>query len=96
MDAVTGAGCGLLVCDVDGLQQVDDGRGHAVGDQLLAELARRMRRVPGRGRSRSAGRGRFRADDPGVVTANPRDLVRRLEAESARRSKRVLVRRRST
>jgi cyclic di-GMP phosphodiesterase Gmr len=47
LDAATGAGCGLLFCDVDQFKQVNDRYGHATGDQLLVELARRLRNVAG-------------------------------------------------
>ena len=47
LDASTGAGCGLLFCDVDQFKRVNDDHGHAVGDQLLVELAGRLGQLAG-------------------------------------------------
>jgi diguanylate cyclase (GGDEF)-like protein/PAS domain S-box-containing protein len=42
-----GQGCGLLFCDVDRFKQINDENGHAVGDQVLVELAERLRDLAG-------------------------------------------------
>lgn len=45
--SATGRGSGLLFCDVDQFKQVNDEHGHAVGDQLLVELAKRLSDLAG-------------------------------------------------
>lgn len=35
----------VIICDADGLKQINDSRGHRAGDQALVNLARRLRRA---------------------------------------------------
>jgi len=40
---ITGRPVAMLICDVDDFKLVNDGLGHPAGDQLLVEIARRLR-----------------------------------------------------
>lgn len=40
----TGTNLGVLYCDLDGFKQINDEHGHAVGDEILIEVGRRIRR----------------------------------------------------
>ncbi|HWR40790.1 MAG TPA: diguanylate cyclase [Patescibacteria group bacterium] len=44
----TGMACGIIVCDVDGLKQVNDTLGHAAGDQLLQTVAQILKKAADR------------------------------------------------
>ena len=57
------AGCALLLVDLDRFKLVNDTLGHAIGDQLLVEVGRRLEQAVGRG-----GRvGRIGGDEFAVV-----------------------------
>jgi diguanylate cyclase (GGDEF)-like protein len=62
-------GCALLLVDLDRFKLVNDTMGHAVGDQLLCEVARRLEGSVGKG-----GRiGRLGGDEFAVVWTGPSD-----------------------
>jgi cyclic di-GMP phosphodiesterase Gmr len=79
LDAATGSGCGLLFCDVDHFKQVNDEHGHAVGDQLLVELAGRLGELAGPDHLVARlGGDEFVLLAPGTDEAALADLARRL------------------
>jgi diguanylate cyclase (GGDEF)-like protein len=43
-----GAELGVLVADIDHLKEINDRRGHAAGDEVIMEVARRLARTSGR------------------------------------------------
>ena len=71
----------ILVGDLDGFKQVNDRRGHAVGDKLLQEVARRLQSAV---RARDAV-ARMGGDEFVVVLHAPLGLADRLAVETAQR-----------
>ena len=66
------AGCALLLVDLDRFKLVNDTLGHAIGDQLLVEVGRRLEQSVGQG-----GRvGRIGGDEFAVVWSGPCDRER--------------------
>ena len=42
-----GMACGIIVCDVNGLKQINDTFGHTAGDRLLQTVAQMLKKVAG-------------------------------------------------
>ncbi|RST30612.1 phosphodiesterase [Sphingomonas ginkgonis] len=80
------AGCTLMLVDLDRFKLVNDTLGHAVGDQLLCEVARRLERVAGSGSCV----GRLGGDEFAIIWTGPQDhpalsgLAERIIAEISR------------
>lgn len=84
--ASDGAGCALLLVDLDRFKLVNDTLGHGVGDQLLCEVARRLDALAGD----EACVGRLGGDEFAVIWTGASDrealaaLAERLRSEIAR------------
>lgn len=74
----TTARVGLVFCDLDGFREVNDEHGHAVGDEVLVEVARRIHSVL---RDDDTA-GRLGGDE--IVVVAVRDSVAEVEAAMAR------------
>ena len=62
---VGGGPCSLVLLDLDGFKEINDGLGHAAGDLLLCEVARRLRAAGGAGRVARLGGDEFAVLVPG-------------------------------
>jgi len=82
LDPVGGDGCGVLFCDVDLFKTVNDRYGHAVGDQVLVEIAGRLAALSGSDDVVARlGGDEFLLLTPGTDPASLAALARRVAAE---------------
>lgn len=74
-----GSSCAVMVIDIDRFKGVNDSHGHAAGDRVLAEVARRLREAlrPGDLIARIGGE-EFLAVLPTVTEVEARDIAERL------------------
>ena len=86
LDPTVGNGCGLLFCDLDDFKVVNDRHGHAVGDQVLLEVAARLQEVAGPDDLVA----RFGGDEFVVVCDNDEERLRSLAEQVTERIRRPM------
>lgn len=79
LEQLAGTGATVLFCDLNGFKQVNDTHGHAAGDQVLVEVARRLvRAVRGEDLVARLGGDEFVVVAPPSAGADPDGLRRRV------------------
>ncbi|MDP9434316.1 MAG: diguanylate cyclase [Actinomycetota bacterium] len=81
LQQLAGTGATVLFCDLNGFKAVNDSYGHAAGDEVLVEVARRfVRAVRGEDLVARLGGDEFVIVAPAAVTSDPEGLRRRVLA----------------
>ena len=77
----TGMACGVIVCDVDGLKQINDTFGHTAGDRLLQTVAQMLKNAAGREQPARLGGDEFVILLPGASQDETTKIVAAIKCE---------------
>lgn len=80
----TGMACGVIICDVDGLKQINDTFGHIAGDQLLQDVAQMLKKAAGAQQPARLGGDEFVILIPGASQDEVAKIVAAIKCEQDR------------